>query len=355
MIKLEDVVVEYTNSWNKNVFYNYYKVITKEDVEELKNWLKGSVVKFNGNNGKVFFHTDTEFPRYKFTEYSRNNNKVRRVKKAISADVIVLDVDRYVKILESIESFMQKKYYITGKKSNDGLYDLYQETTGSSCTIEGYVLNKYYNEHINTLEILIELYNNNNQLKSVKIQDLNEVITKNSNPITVEMSEQIDRLLSSHDNETVKLGMEFLTNCDFEASLFHIILLCGKHGGKMKSNPYWNSTSFKTFRDVLLTKNVNVEYLRGNNSIKSVETFLALKGNKYLYEDDVEYIKNCIKQELDEQYTFDTCGYIIKNYQIELNIDQSKIIKLDQEGENKEEVDVTDTSDTQTEDFILTE
>lgn len=342
-MQLERIVVEstYTN-WNRNtsIRETEYLTITKKDVEDLKTWLVSSQVSFKGFKGKVYFHKDTEFPRYKFTEYSRNNNKiVRRVKDIKNSDVVVLDTNFFIaeldKLLKNV-SYYEKDIVTLTRVNKDNL-PVYENKT-TSMSIKRLLIGAY-DGHKKVLETLIELYNTKPVLKSVSVYDLNDVVTKTANPIDSEMAENLKNLLNSNDPASIKLAMEIMTNSDFEASLFHLTILCTLYGDKIKRNPYWNSTSFTSFRNSMSRMGLQIEYLHGD-VMDAIKRFFELD-NKFIFEDDIDFVKKCIKDQVDEDYSFERGGFSLKNYEIVLNIDPNKIIKNTLVTEPEEELETT--------------
>jgi len=345
-MKLERIVVESTyKNWKglTETRETEYLTITKKEVEDLKTWLTSSQVSFKGFNGKVYFHKDTEFPRYKFTEYSRNNNKiVRRVKDIKNTDVVVLDTTYFLKELDNI--LKNAKYYekdlVSKSRMNKDSLPVY-ENLSTSMSVKKLMYGTYNNEK-KILETLVELYNTKNTLKTVSVYELTDVLTKTNNPIDSEMSGNLKNLLNSNDEASIKLAMEIMTNSDFESSLFHNILLCSLYGAKMRQNSYWNSTAFKSFRNNMDRMGLTIEYLH-NDTMDAVQKFLSID-NKFIFEQDIDFIKKCVKSEIDAQYSMSNTGFELINYEVKLNLDPNKIIKNTPTTEPKEELEANLTN-----------
>lgn len=360
-MKLERIViVKNTTDWRgrPETQEREYITITKKEIEDLRTWLVSSQVSLKGFKGKLYFHKDVEFPRYKFTEYSRNNNKiVRRVRDIKNADVVVMDTNYFIPQLDQI--LKDADYYskeLLGKGvTNSNNLPVYTDVTdqNKSMAIKRCCYGAYDNRRL-VLETLVELYNTKQNLKSVSVYELNDVITKTGCSIDSEMSENLKNLLNSNDPASIKLAMEIMTNSDFEASLFHIVLLCSLFAQKMINNSYWNSTAFKSFRNNMERLSLNIEYLRGNTTIDAIEKFFSLD-NKFIFEEDIDFVKKLIKEEVDGQYSLDSTGFEITGYEINLKLDPNKIIKREKEEEKQPiEESKEEENETPNESFTLT-
>lgn len=342
-MQLERIVLETNHKdWGNKPYTREteYVAITKKEVEDLKTWLTSSQVSFKGFQGKVYFHKDTEFPRYKFTEYSRNNNKiVRRVKEIKNADVIVLDINRFLphldRLLKNVEHF-EKEIVSKTTFNKDGL-PMYIEKQ-SSMAVKKMLIGSYNHEK-HVLETLTELYNKKNTLKFVSVYELTDTLTKTGTPIDTEMANNLKNLFNSNDDASIKLAMEIMTNADFESSLLHITLLCTTYRSKIVHNSYWNSTAFKSFRNNMNRLELQIEYLQGD-TMDSLQKFLSVP-DKFVFEDDIDFIKKCIKEEVDSTYNLERTGFELTHYDIKLNLDPNKIIKNKPEETKQEEVEST--------------
>lgn len=300
----------------------------KNDLETLKTWLSTTVVPFKGFAGKIYFAKTTEFPRYKFADYSRNNNQiVRRVRDIDNSDAVVIDTTEYIDVIK------------TGLRNlnNWSLVELDYNGTGQSSYVNstlalGQDYYRPYSEHnqdYKQLEFLTWLYSNflKKNFKIINVQDLSQNLGKQYEAINVTKAEQLARLFDSKSMDDVKLAMEVMTNCDLEASYFHSALLFGKYGrNEMRVNNYWNSTSFRTFRNAFDGLGLNCESLWGQTPLRVTESYLKLP-NKFIFEEDIEYVKKLVTEFVEENYKFETVGFKLNNYDIELNVDPSKVIK----------------------------
>lgn len=332
------IVWEQYLDYYKNTEFAKRGLISKEDLNVLKTWLTTSVVPFNGFVGKIYFTKMTTFPRYKFAEYSRNNNQiVRRVRDIDNSNAIVIDTKELIEVINSSLRYMtnwkfvQDNYNSTGQPvfTKDKLGDLY------------YQPHSEHNRDYTQLEFLTYLYTNylKKNFKIITVQDLSQSLGKQYEAINVIRAEQLSRLFESKGVDDVKLAMEVMTNCDLEASYFHCALMFGKYGhSAMKYNGYWNSTSFKTFRESFDKLGLRIDNLFGMTPISVTTKYLKLE-NKYLFEEDVEYIKKLIKEDVEKHHNFEFTGYKLNNYEIEIKIDPSKIIS------NIVNTDVVDASE----------
>lgn len=322
--------------WEEELYGNskyYYKrgLIIEDDLKTLKAWLDTTVVPFKGFSGKLFFHKTTQFPRYKFTEYSRNNNKlVRRVRDIDNSDAVIIDVDTHINNVNNMLNSI-KNYTIINNAHN-----LPQHTqTGEPCYVKddsgltkgNVTRGEFSNSHIN-IDFLCWLYNNwtKKNFKIISVYDLNQNLGKQYEAVNASKSEQLGRLFQSKSNDDIKLAMEVMTNCDLEASYFHVALLFGKYGNAMRNISYWNSTSFKAFRSNVDNLGLNCESLIRMQTLDIVEEYFTLE-NKFIFEEDIHFVKALIKEDVEKSYNFETTGFKLNNYEIELKIDPTKIIK----------------------------
>lgn len=326
-MEIEKIKVE-TISYNNSKNIRDYNVISITDLELLNTWIDNSLIKFKGFQGKLLFLKDTTFPRYKFSDYSVNNNKVvRRVREAKSANALVLDLnyfkDLISKGLRNISYFQGIRVDSEGNNIHINISD-YDENKPIPFIKKCYHINSYNIKIITNLGYLLHIYNNFNSLKIINVFDLSEEVNKGNDIIDVEFAKSINQLLGA-DDASVKLGMEMLTNCNFEASLLHIMILIANNNRKIRNNDYYSSVNFKNFRNKLYNyTNIHFDYLKTNTN-DTVQEFLKIEG-KSLLETDVDYIKDCIREELEQSITFIHNGYTISNFDITLNIDPSKII-----------------------------
>ena len=325
MIEIRNIIIQSTgNRWNNNnqIRKDNYKAISKDDIILLSNWLSNAKIQFKGFKGKVYFLKGTEFPRYKFTEYSRNNNEI--VKKVINpknSKAIVLNFNNYDTTLKSMLDNITYLLLIAPNEYTNSQVE-------SVVNIEQlFKFNKYNNKEFNFITYLIDIYNNFQHLSVIDAFDLNDVINEGNSIIDTEYAKSISSLLGSKDNESIKLGMEMLTNVDFDASLLHIMLLINKHYSNMRYHAYNNSVNFSNFKNKYFNSTkIKIEYSYNNEVNKIIKSFLRLE-NKFIFEEDISYIKDVLMEEFNQNNNFENQGYEIINYDIKLNIDPLKIIK----------------------------
>lgn len=324
-MKLKDIVIE-SNSGSSYKYYNSYRFLSSVDIQTLKDWVTNSLIPFSTFKGSVLFLKDTTFPRYKFTEYSRSNNQiVKRVREVKNADAVIVNVNAYKQFLEDIRpSIIQK----ISEEHGDTKKPLYLHVTANQAFCEEGCL-VYGNN--NFLENIIDNYNNYNHLKILSVFDVQDHLSKQYSPIDKARADDLDKLLGSTDKESVKLGMEIMTNSDIEGSLLYIMLMCNKHWYNMRFNQYTASTNWKAFRKTLESFGLYQHHIEGNNSIdQTIKNFLTLK-NKFIMEDDIPYIKSCISEEVERTFNFSSTGFKINIQSIDLQLDEDKIIKKAQE------------------------
>ncbi len=332
-------ILQTQQSWGaKQMNYNEHNFISESDVNVLKDWIKNSLVPFSNFKGKVLFLKDTTFPRYKFTEYSRNNNQiVKRVKEGKNADAIIIDSKEYLNYLNNLNSYYRYYQKIAETGPNKEETQVYIEVSDDKApyTVHGRTFGIYYRKEINYLKNITTAYQNFSSLKLINVFDVQDCISKDYTPINKEYSTQIDTLLASTDPQNVKLGMEILTNCDIEASLLYIMMLSNKHYyQRMRGNMYTTSTAWKSFVNTLSSFGVHMNSFTSGNSPETIlQQFLMLK-NKMIFEEDVQYVKEEVKDYINKLYNFDTTGFTLENFNVSLKIDQDKIIKKDIEEES---------------------
>jgi len=331
-----------SQNYNKVQIYNNYDGILEKDITSLKDWITNSLIPFSNFKGRVLFLKDTTFPRYKFTEYSRNNNQiVRRVKEGKNADAIILDSREYLRFLENQKSYYRYYQKIAEEGPNKEALPVYIEVPDDKgpFTVKMRAYGQWYQRDVNYLRNIVDAYQNFSSLKLINVFDVQDTVSKDYTPINKEYSTQIDTLLGSSDPQNTKLGMEILTNCDIEASLLYIMMLCNKYyNNRIRGNQYTTSTAWKSFINTLNSFGVHVSnFQQGSTPEQVLQQFLLLK-NKMIFEEDVQYVKGEVKDYINRLYNFDTTGFALEDFNVTLKIDPNKIIKKDiEELEEKNE------------------
>lgn len=329
MINSKKIVVTSNNRYYGNQQNEYY-VVKESDLEIIEQWLDKNQTDFAAFSGKVMFMKDANFPRYKFTEYGKNNNNIVQITRTSAyADAIVIDCKEWKNILKSYVSrsriFQQigvtvdeKEEYIEFPKETD---------LNSAPNLVKYgVVNHYRDTIINSVQTIIEAYNEFAGTKIINVLDLSSVINKSAGPLNAEITAQLLPLLKSSDSDTVKLGMEMLTNYDIESSLLHLLVIQASKGIKLDYNNYWSSVNFKAFRDKFKQLTGYTFDYNSNTVYDAVTNFLE-KDNLIL-EEDVIFIENVIKEELMSSYSLEGHGFCIETLQIKLKIKPEQIIKM---------------------------
>lgn len=306
-------------------------IILKSDIEELYKFIQNKV-SLKSFKGKVVFLQDTTFPRFKLTEYSKKNNKIVRTIKNSTADAVIIDVEdvkamlkslyyqKYVPINAANLTYQRTGYYNTNDK-------LVPDTIVGLPIDDNNYYSRDYQKNKNQIEHLIELYNNYPNIKIITAQDLTQEVSQDYEAITADWAEKLDPLLGSPDMDSVKLGMTFMTNANFEDSLLYNMLLYNKHIQRIQSNPYFNSVNFRSFRDRLH----NVGYLQGTYGsqqleIDVVKQFLKMK-DKNIYKSQVAFVEKLVRDNILDTFTYEQTGFKLDpDFKIKLNIDPSRII-----------------------------
>ena len=311
---------------------DYYRtIILKSDIEELYKFIQNKV-SLKSFKGKVVFLQDTTFPRFKLTEYSKKNNKIVRTIKNSTADAVIIDVEdvkamlkslyyqKYVPINAANLTYQRTGYYNTNDK-------LVPDTVVGLPIDDNNYYSRDYQRNKNQIEHLIELYNNYPNIKIITAQDLTQEVSQDYEAITADWAEKLDPLLGSPDMDSVKLGMTFMTNANFEDSLLYNMLLYNKHIQRIQSNPYFNTVNFKSFRDRLH----NVGYLSGHYGAQQLEIdvvkqFLKMK-DKNIYKSQVAFVEKLVRDNILSTFTYEQTGFKLDpDFKIKLNIDPSRII-----------------------------
>ena len=306
-------------------------IILKSDIEELYKFIQNKV-SLKSFKGKVVFLQDTTFPRFKLTEYSKKNNKIVRTIKNSTADAVIIDVEDVKAMLKSLQyqkyipinaanlTYQRTGYYYVNDK-------LVPDTIVGLPIDDNNYYSRDYQKNKNQIEHLIELYNNYPNIKIITAQDLTQEVSQDYEAITADWAEKLDPLLGSPDMDSVKLGMTFMTNANFEDSLLYNMLLYNKHIQRIQSNPYFNSVNFKSFRDRLH----NVGYLQGTYGsqqleIDVVKQFLKMK-DKNIYKSQVAFVEKLVRDNILDTFTYEQTGFKLDpDFKIKLNIDPSRII-----------------------------
>ncbi len=338
---VKECLIEYNYGYGSSKSASKYSYISSDDLKTLGEWLKNSVIPFKGFSGKLFFPKSTEFPRYKFREYSlATNGTVSRVINTKNADACVVDLENLKEVVKSRNLTNKTFNLVTNKEAKQQELPYFVETKalGSRISKEKQSISYFWGVNV-PLHKLCEDYRSylesGKVLPFIDVAELTKALGKQYEAIDAERAEQLLALLKSQDRDSIKTGMEVLTNCDIEASLMHIMLIFSQAGSNMRSHAYWNGVSFKTFREALSTKKINYEYLSGSCPVDVVQEYLKIKGS-FVQEEDIPYIKGLIRTDIEESYNFEESGFKLTGYEIELDIASNKIIKKEVKESNKE-------------------
>lgn len=214
---------------------------TKEDHEKLINYLSGSV-SFAGTSGKYFLDKAITFPRYKVRAAfealnKRSVNKKSLAKNESYTDYIVLNTQFFLDLLNRMSLKM-----------------LYNK--------EVMYRDWYDNRSAISLQHLCSVYNSYKNIPIIDLRDFETGVNCIKDKMTLQDVESLSNLFESRDSASVKLGMEMLTNYDFDKSILPMIIICSKYRHIFRSNHFWGSTSFKCFRDTFYSRLTHsIDYL----------------------------------------------------------------------------------------------
>lgn len=338
MIQIQEFEIKTKNHWgdsNINVFG-----ITETERDTIVKWLESNQTPFNGFAGKVFFMKDVTFPRYKFTDYGRNNNNIVQTTRTTAyADAVVIDVKLWIDLLNNKFNKRTLQHIgVTVDEKNE--YILFPNETDltSAPNLGVYINASTYGNSKAILETIVQAYNEFAGTKILNVFDLNSVINNENGPLTSDVAQQLTQLLKSNDSETVKLGMEMITNYDLEASLLHLMLIANESSQNMRYQNYWSSTNFKAFREKFrqATNNEFDNFQKwGVNKI--VSEFLV-NPKALILEEDLNYINALIAEEIKATFKMDEDGFVLTDFTFKININENQIVRKPQIVEESTEV-----------------
>ena len=338
MIQIQEFQIKTKNTWgdsNTNVFG-----ITETERDTIVKWLESNQTPFNGFGGKVFFMKDVTFPRYKFTDYGRNNNNiVQTTRTAAYADAVVIDVKEWLNQLNN--KFNKRTLQHIGV-TVDEKNEYIQFPNGSDLTsapnLGVYINASTYGNSKAILETIVQAYNEFAGTKILNVFDLNSVINNENGPLTSDVAQQLTQLLKSNDTETVKLGMEMITNYDLEASLLHLMIISSECGNNMRYQNYWSSTNFKAFREKF--KQATNDYFENfyNKSISYIVSEFLTNPNCLILEEDFNYVSSLVAEEIKSTFELNREGYMLTDFNFKLTINENQIIRKPQTVEEPTEV-----------------
>ena len=338
MIQTQEFQIKTKNTWGdstSNVFG-----ITEVEKDTIVKWLESNQTPFNGFAGKVFFMKDVTFPRYKFTDYGRNNNNIVQTTRTTAyADAVVINVKEWISILNNrFTKRVLQHIGVTVDEKNEYIQFPNGTDLTSAPNLNTYITAATYGNFTTVLETIVQAYNEFAGTKIINVFELNSVINNQNGPLTSDVTQQLTQLLKSNDSETVKLGMEMITNYDLEASLLHLMLISNECSNNMRYNNYWSSTNFKSFRDKFrqITHDYFENYMNHGTS-RIVSEFLT-NPKSLLLEEDFNYVNTLVTEEIKSTFKMEEDGYILTDFNFKLNINENQIIRKPQIVEQIEEV-----------------
>lgn len=338
MIQIQEFQIKTKNTWgdsNSNVFG-----ITEAEKDTIVKWLESNQTPFNGFAGKVFFMKDVTFPRYKFTDYGRNNNNIVQTTRTTAyADAVVIDVKLWVDLLKNkFHNRTLQHIGVTVDEKNEYIAFHTGTPLTTAPNLGNYITASTYGNSKTILETIVQAYNEFAGTKILNVFDLNSVINNENGPLTSEVAQQLTQLLKSNDTETVKLGMEMITNYDLEASLLHLMIIASECGNNMRYQNYWSSTNFKAFREKFRQATNNYFENFGSNSISSIVSDFLTNPSSLILEEDFNYVNSLVTEEIKSTFELNRNGYMLTDFKFKLNINENQIIRKQQIVEESAEV-----------------
>ncbi len=339
MIQIQEFQVKTKNNWGDST--QIYSGITEAEKNTIIKWLESNQTSFNGFAGKVFFMKDVTFPRYKFTDYGRNNNNIVQTTRTTAyADAVVIDVKEWISFLNGrLHTRVLQHIGVTVDEKNEYIQFSNETDLNSAPNLNRYVYVHCYGNTKTILETIVQAYNEFAGTKIINVFDLNSVINNQNGPLTADIVQQLTPLLKSNDQETVKLGMEMITNYDLEASLLHLLLIANDCANNMRFNNYWSSTNFKSFRDKF--RQITHNYFENfqNHGVNAIVSEFLTNPKALILEDDFNYINALVSEEIKSTFTMGKDGYVLTDFKFKLNINEDQIIRKPQIVEQKEETE----------------
>lgn len=137
---------------------------------------------------------------------------------------------------------------------------------------------------------------------NIKVIDSSQV-TKliNSTVIDEELFGSISSMLSSNDNSNVDTGLEIMASCDFEESMFYIVMLLDLHFGSISYSNYFKHVNFQSLiqhvKSVLTVGDIDTPHrfrrAMGGYGITEGHAYELLEKG-YMFPEHISFIKQNI-------------------------------------------------------------
>jgi len=230
-----------------STIYGYIKstetliLVPKDDYKRVYNGiqnLKGENIDNMSDTGKVYFHKSALFPRHKFKEFKKNPI----TRKLDNADYVVIGKD-------SLLNRLNRLYSCRLFQDNEGDW-VETLSIGMTTNVTGTFIRPGYRDtptaHIELLESSEKLLSKNIILDT----DLNSLVPRDVN-IRGELFDKLNKMLGSNDQQTVKVGVDILSNMDYNNNRNDILILLNKNFNNMKAYGAVYSVMFKSLLDVV--------------------------------------------------------------------------------------------------------
>lgn len=314
------IVLEAINS------YRSYRM-PKSDYDLLVTYLS-TVSSFPNSTGKYYLHKEITYPRYKvraaFEKFNQKNRLAQRsiAKNESYADYIIVPT---IELLDILENFTKNRDTV----QNGIEYKNFSWISKST---------------LSQLQGLINLYNFYKDKPIIDFKEFSKHIDSLKDKLTIEGADTLMSLLAGDDSST-KLGMEMLTNYDFENSLIPILLVISRNTYNMKNSDYWHSTAFRSFRDKFYSYlDKQIEYVRAADP-SDIYDLIKFRSPK-ITESEYIYLRKAVYDDLIKNALADSI-------ELDLTESQIKLTKIPVENIIPDEEYITDL-DQITEDIILT-
>lgn len=227
--------------------YGYVKstetenLIPVEDYNRISQALRG----FKGENidtmsetGRVYFDKSALFPRHKFKEFKKNHV----TRKVETADYVVIGKDCLENMVRRLNT---RRYY----KDSDGDW-VETQVIGTVTNVHATFVSPRYRgtptAHIEILDRIEKMIGK----KIILDTDLNNLVPRDVN-IRGELFDKLNKMLSSFDQQTVKVGVDILSNMDYNNNKNDILILLNRNYNNMKRYGSVYSVMFKSLLDVV--------------------------------------------------------------------------------------------------------
>lgn len=300
--------------------------INCKDYLDINNFCKGLFAKpantTISSGDKVFFLPGIDFPRFKLSEYGKNNN-IRRTINISSASIIVIYGDLVEKFFEKYFTWnlFENKNII----SKNGLGNLYKRDDKENRSYYNLSRNidKYLQFSSNTdfefLKLILYMQANPSKYKIITSDDLLNIVNTQSLILDKALFDNLDSMLASTDANSHNLALETICNTNYEKSIVKVLLLLTKHyNNAIAYSNYKNTVNFRTLERFISSIGFN---FYGN----TYDTQIIEIINKFKYttldNSDQEAIRDSVISQVKD--------YISKSFRNKVSIDMDHVKIID--------------------------